>query len=64
MMTPKERAEELVRRMGLYTSNEIAKKCALIALDEMLDIRNGLYINEGSIIYQYLLGVKKEIEML
>ena len=63
-MTPKERAEELVRRMGLYTSNEIAKKCALIALDEMLDIRNGLYINEGSIIYQYLLGVKKEIEML
>jgi len=63
-MTPKQRAEELVHRMELYTGNEIAKKCALIALDEILDIRNGLYVNEGSIIHQYLLGVKKEIELL
>jgi hypothetical protein len=63
-MTAKERAEELVHRMELYTGYDIAKKCALIALDEMLDIRNGLYVNEGSIIHQYLLDVKKEIELL
>jgi hypothetical protein len=74
-MTPKQRAEELVRKFayeirededkeGFIANINIAKKCALIAHDEMLDIRNGLYVNEGSIIHQYLLDVKKEIEML
>jgi len=43
---------------------KLHKKCALIAIDEILDIRNGLYINEGSIVHQYLLDVKKEIELL
>jgi hypothetical protein len=42
----------------------IAKKCALVAVDEMIDIRNGLYINEGSIAHQWLLDVKHEIEKL
>jgi len=42
----------------------IAKRCALIAVDEMIDIRNGLYINEGSIAHQWLLDVKHEIEKL
>jgi hypothetical protein len=41
-----------------------AKESALIALDEMIDIRNGLYINEGSITHQWLLDVKHEIEKL
>jgi hypothetical protein len=75
MMTPKERAEKLVRKFayeirekedkeGFVSNINIAKKCALIALDEILDIRNGLYVNEGSIIHQYLLDVKKEIELI
>ena len=42
----------------------IAKQCALIAVDEMLDIRNGLYINEDSIAHQWLLNVKQEINKL
>jgi hypothetical protein len=41
-----------------------AKQCALIAIDEMLDFRNGLYINEGSLAHQWLLDVKQEIEKL
>jgi hypothetical protein len=41
-----------------------AKESALIAVDEMIDIRNGLYINEGSIAHQWLLDVKHEIEKL
>ena len=44
--------------------NEVAKKCALIAVDEMLDFRNGLYINEGSLAHKYLLDIKHEIEKL
>jgi hypothetical protein len=41
-----------------------AKQCALIAIDEMLDFRNGLYINEGSLAHQWLLDVKHEIEKI
>jgi hypothetical protein len=41
-----------------------AKQCALIAIDEMLDFRNGLYINEGSLAHQWLLDVKHEIQKL
>jgi hypothetical protein len=75
-MTPKEKAEELVKkyrnpfnRKGCIPPSEsmfpsTAKQCALIAVDEMIDIRNGLYINEGSIAHQWLLEVKHEIEKL
>jgi hypothetical protein len=75
-MTPKEKAEELVKkyrnpfnRKGCIPASEsmfpsTAKQCALIAVDEMIDIRNGLYINEGSIAHQWLLDVKQEIEKL
>jgi hypothetical protein len=38
-----------------------AKQCALIAVDEMLDFRNRLYINKGSLAHQYLVEIKKEI---
>jgi NADPH-dependent 2,4-dienoyl-CoA reductase/sulfur reductase-like enzyme len=47
-----------------YDNWKEAKKCALIAVDEMLDFRNGLYMNEGSIVHQYLIDVKQEIEKL
>jgi len=75
-MTPKEKAFELVDtyKFVLWSEdtqcgeeilcNGIAKRCALIAVDEMIDIRNGLYINEGSIAHQWLLDVKHEIEKL
>ena len=75
-MTPKEKAISLVDSYRIILMNEdtecgneilctvIAKKCALIALNEMIDIRNGLYINEGSIAHQWLLDVKHEIEKL
>lgn len=47
-----------------YNDWQQSKKAALIAVDEMLDFRNGLYMNEGSIVHQYLMDVKQEIEKL
>jgi hypothetical protein len=47
-----------------YNDWKEAKQCALIAVDEMLDFRNGLYMNEGSIVHQYLMDVKQEIQQL
>ena len=44
--------------------NELSKQSALIAVDEMLDFRNCLYINEGSLAHKYLLDIKQEIEKL
>lgn len=69
-MTPKEKAQELFNKMhfaddpmGNYPMCfETAKQCALIAVNEMLDFRNNLYLNENSLAHQYLLEVKIEIE--
>jgi hypothetical protein len=75
-MTTKKKAIRLVDSYRIILMNEdtecgneilctvIAKKCALVAVNEMIDIRNGLYINEGSIAHQWLLDVKHEIEKL
>ena len=71
-MTPQEKARELVNEyMSLSFSEPIfgltsdeAKQCALIAINEMLDFRNALFINEGSLIHQHLLDVKTEIEKI
>jgi hypothetical protein len=72
-MTPKEKAKQLVDKFQKQIFFEItderldieeAKGCALIAVDEMLDFRNALYINEGSLAHQWLLDVKQEIELL
>ena len=61
-MTPKDKAKELfMRNFEITVDDYCAKQCALIAVDEMLDFRNGLYMNEGSIVHQYLLDVKQEI---
>jgi hypothetical protein len=67
-MTPKEKAEGLVNKMFYcydFTNNEEintiyphAKKCALIAVDELiLDAYNNYF-------YNYWQEVKKEIEKL
>jgi hypothetical protein len=72
-MTAKEKAEELVDKFQKQIFFEItderldieeAKGCALIAVDEMLDFRNALYINEGSLAHQWLLDIKQQIELL
>ena len=64
-MTPKEKAKELfMRNFEITVDDYCAKQCALIAVNEMLDFRNGLYINEGSLAHQYLLDIKQEIEKL
>ena len=65
MKTPKEKAEELhyiyvkkIYKRTLTYSDKTAKQCALIVVNEMLDFRNGLYINEGSLAHKYLLDIK------
>ena len=71
-MSAKEKARELFNKMyhvddpmGNYPMCfDTAKQCALIAVDEMLDFRNALYINEGSLAHQWLLDVKQEIQGL
>jgi len=69
-MTPKEQADELVRRyMQLrphptedYLDNEDAKLCALIAVDEIIQSFNDVMIPNP--FNQYWQKVKQEIENL
>ena len=70
-MTPQEKAKDLydsywycLFQSNIEKRNYWSKQCALIAVDEMLDFRNGLYINEGSLAHKYLLDIKQEIEKL
>jgi hypothetical protein len=70
-MTPQEKAKELydsywycLFQSNIEKRNYWSKQCSLIAVDEMLDFRNGLYINEGSLTHKYLLDIKHEIEKL
>ena len=66
-MTPKEKAKELVNRFAKlpeegslmwYLSFEIAKKCALIAVDLLL------YYSESPEAYIEFEEIKQEIELL
>lgn len=67
-MTPKEQAAKLrylfSKELDLKTTDKKILNCCLITINEMLDFRNGLYINEGSLAHQYLIEVKHEIEQL
>ena len=47
---------------GYFANMHSVKECALIAVNEMIDFRNALYINECSLAHQWLLDIKKEIE--
>lgn len=63
-MTPKEKAYEIVERM-VITCRECdfmwnAKQCALIAVNEILEISE----HESPSTYVYYMEVKKEIEKL
>jgi hypothetical protein len=63
-MTPKEKAKDLIRKFYSAGAME-CKQCALIAVDEILEI-----INETMILvdiesdYDYWQEVKQEIELL
>ena len=72
-MTPKEKAKELVNKfypevqwkLGQEDCLDRAKRCALIAVDEVKWFHQRLfYLTEGSIFDKYLEDVKKEIEKL
>jgi hypothetical protein len=69
-MTPKEKAEELVGKYAMYLranlmhneeANEDAKQCALIAVDEILEVIQNLYFM-GTV--DYWQEIKQEIEKL
>jgi|688.fasta_scaffold1143227_3 hypothetical protein len=67
-MTPKDKAKELVEKYAIWSWNE-AKQCALIAVDEILQIKSiTMYpILEDNYIYgheEYWQKVKQEIEKL
>ena len=84
-MTPQEKSEELVKKyeiqflsFGDYLPTIKAKKCALIAVDEMINTCNKFYdklsypadvLNDMGYVHfkrerEYLLEVKQEIEAL
>ena len=68
-MTPKEKANLLVAKMYLVTTNiglthENAKQCALIAIDEMIDFSMYTIPEVKESIFNYLNEVKQEIEKL
>ena len=63
MITPKEKAEELVYKFCTFPQLDWtdAKQCALIAVDEIIKFGNGLDIREPMM---YWNKVKEEIEKL
>jgi hypothetical protein len=77
-MTPKEKAEELVHKFKKYsyypkTNNDMlfvnelnnnAKQCALIAVDEILDLIITIYDYDREELDPYWKQVKQEIEKL
>lgn len=72
-MTPKEKAEELVKKFtlssnaqdGSWMCEDLAKQCALIAIDEIVEHINELDDSEWYFAKkQYLYDVKQEVEKL
>ena len=63
-MTPKEKADELVERLyGCAEINEYtAKRCALIAVDEILNLASFYNDTQGEV--TYWTEVKQEIKNL
>lgn len=68
MISPKEKADEICRKMLFQiewnaqpsTVKGVARQCALIAVDEILNVIKSDIFSE----YQYWLEVKQEIEKL
>ena len=73
MKSPKEKAQELVNRFmfaGIYFTDGIdgarknAKQCALIAVDEILEMDLPILEEDADTFYDYWEEVKQEIEKL
>jgi hypothetical protein len=67
MSNPQEKAKELVEKMAIYHWTDVcdyegAKQCALIAVNEIIDLLWHTYKNETE--YRYWTEVKQEIELL
>ena len=67
-MSPKEKAEELYWKYFQLVADgshpeENAKECALIAVDEILNVIHAKDLNYRNV-YAYFLEVKQEIEKL
>jgi len=61
-MTPKEKARELVDKYETLFNYDYSKQCALIAVEEILDV---IDIDENyQNTYSFFLKVKQEIEKL
>ena len=66
-MTPKEKAIELYNKMYDFSIfDESAKQCALIAVDEILDLKHIVTLrrNMHEMELEYWIEVKQEIEAL
>ena len=70
-MTPKEKAYELLEKMSYNDFDEhhncshyVAKNCALIAVDEIIDSHYKLLSGVNTTIYKYWQEVKSEIQKL
>jgi hypothetical protein len=66
-MTPKEKAKELFDKYFEVTNNYYqAKECALIAVDEILDLKHIVTLrrNMHEMELEYWMEVKQEIENL
>ncbi len=66
-MTPKEKAIELMLKyykLIQMCTKSFAKKCALIAVDEIIDSHYKLLSGVNTSIYKYWQEVKQEIEKL
>ena len=68
-MSPKEKAKELVDKMRdeipCHCDDwEQAKQCALIAVDEIIEVISTVYEHDWNILYPYWTEVKQEIEKI
>jgi hypothetical protein len=71
-MTPKEKADKLCMRFLIQTTTDIpyginkaiAKECALIAVDEIINIACDVSDYDKSVTKSYWIEVKQEIEAL
>jgi hypothetical protein len=71
-MTPKEKADKLCMRFLIQTTTDIpyginkaiAKECALIAVDEIINIACDVSDYDKSVTKSYWIEVKQEIESL
>lgn len=61
-MSPKEKAKELYDKMRREEYPLPAKWCALVAVDEIIEVISTVYEHDWNILYPYWTEVKQEIE--